>query len=57
MDKVLFEKLVASIKEAGAIARGEAKPSRRFALTALKRAKSPLISASLEAFNHPPARR
>jgi DNA-binding transcriptional regulator YiaG len=30
MDKDLFGKLVASIKEAGAIARGEAKPSRRF---------------------------
>jgi putative transcriptional regulator len=30
MDKNLFEKLVASIKEAGGIARGEAQPSRRF---------------------------
>jgi len=30
MDKNLFEKLIASIQEAGAIARGEAKPSRRF---------------------------
>ena len=30
MDKNLFENLVASIKEAGRIARGEAKPSRRF---------------------------
>jgi hypothetical protein len=30
MDKNLFEKLVASIKEAGSIARGEARPSGRF---------------------------
>jgi len=32
MDKELFEDLVQSLKEAGAIARGEMPPSRRFVL-------------------------
>lgn len=32
MDKELFDELVASIKEAGAISRGEIKPSRIFVL-------------------------
>jgi len=32
MDKELFEDLVQSLKEAGAIARGEISPSRRFVL-------------------------
>ncbi len=30
MDKTLFDELRQSLREAGAIARGEAKPSRRF---------------------------
>jgi putative transcriptional regulator len=34
MDKSLFEELVGSLKEASAIAKGHAKPSRRFELTA-----------------------
>ena len=34
MDKTLFEELVGSLKEAQAIAKGRAKPSRRFVLAA-----------------------
>lgn len=34
MDKSLFEELVGSLKEAKAIAKGQAKPSRRFELSA-----------------------
>lgn len=34
MDKTLFEELVGSLKEAKAIAKGRAKPSRRFEITA-----------------------
>lgn len=34
MDKTLFEELVGSLKEAQAIAKGHAKPSRRYELTA-----------------------
>ena len=34
MDKTLFEELVGSLKEAKAIAKGSAKPSRRFEVTA-----------------------
>jgi len=34
MDKTLFEELVGSLKEAKAIAKGRAKPSRRFEVTA-----------------------
>ena len=34
MDKSLFEELVGSLKEAQAIAKGRAKPSRRFELVA-----------------------
>ena len=34
MDKTLFDELVGSLKEAKAIAKGSAKPSRRFEVTA-----------------------
>ena len=34
MDKTLFEELVGSLKEAKAIAKGDAKPSRRYELGA-----------------------
>jgi putative transcriptional regulator len=34
MDKALFKELVGSLKEAKAIAKGQAKPSRRFVLAA-----------------------
>lgn len=34
MDKTLFEELVGSLKEAQAISKGQAKPSRRYELSA-----------------------